>query len=128
MFGKKDGTSLKGKQHGIVNKLWKELKKRERAGELIAVPIDEYLSSQICHSCALRELEKVKTQDNITHHGVLVCKNCQTLWQRDVVASKNLFWIAAQIILESERPLPFRRQSTTNTFAATNAVSLNPRD
>ena len=47
MFGKKDGTSLKGKQHGIVNKLWKELKKRERAGELIAVPIDEYLSLQV---------------------------------------------------------------------------------
>jgi hypothetical protein len=37
----------KGKQHGIVDKIWRELKRRERAGELIAITIDEYLSSQV---------------------------------------------------------------------------------
>jgi hypothetical protein len=47
MFGHNNSTHFKGKQHGIVDKIWKELKRRERAGELIAITIDEYLSSQV---------------------------------------------------------------------------------
>jgi hypothetical protein len=47
MFGDKNSMHIKGKQHGIVDMIWRELKRRERAGELIAIPIDEYLSSQV---------------------------------------------------------------------------------
>jgi hypothetical protein len=47
MFGHNNSMHIKGKQHGIVNVIWRELKRRERAGELIAVEIDEYLSSQV---------------------------------------------------------------------------------
>jgi hypothetical protein len=47
MFGANNSMTIKGKRHGLVDKIWKELKRREAAGELIAVKIDEYLSSQV---------------------------------------------------------------------------------
>jgi hypothetical protein len=148
MFGaKKNGQKMKGQKAGIVNIIWREVKRRERAGDLVAVTIDEYLSSQvskplhkrihlfltyffkrmlykICHSCHERNLEKVKTEDHITHHGVLACKSCGTLWQRDVVASKNLYWIAQSAWAGHGRPEEFQRPSNRNHIAATNAVSL----
>lgn len=46
MFGK-DGAPLKGQKSGVVNILWKELKKREANGEVVVVKIDEYLTSQV---------------------------------------------------------------------------------
>lgn len=46
MFGAKNTVHLKGKQVGLVNVLWRQLKKREKLGELVAIKIDEYLTSQ----------------------------------------------------------------------------------
>ena len=46
MFGKKNNTAIRGKQVGVVNILWSMLKRRERLGELVAITIDEYLTSQ----------------------------------------------------------------------------------
>ena len=46
MFGKKNNTAIRGKQVGVVNILWKMLKRKERLGELVAITIDEYLTSQ----------------------------------------------------------------------------------
>jgi hypothetical protein len=46
MFGGKNSVPMAGKQHDIVDMIWREIKKRENAGELVAIPIDEYLSSR----------------------------------------------------------------------------------
>jgi hypothetical protein len=47
MFGIKNHVHLKGKPVGLVGVLWKMLKRRERLGKLVVVPIDEYLTSQV---------------------------------------------------------------------------------
>jgi transposase len=73
-------------------------------------------------------LEKVKTQDGITHHGIVVCKNCQILWQRDINAGKNMYDIAEAIWNGGQRPNEFARperqqRQQRQHIAATNAVS-----
>ena len=40
MFGGKNSVPMVGKQHGIVDMIWREIIKRENAGELVAIPID----------------------------------------------------------------------------------------
>ncbi|KAH8554187.1 hypothetical protein BGW37DRAFT_483758, partial [Umbelopsis sp. PMI_123] len=45
MFGCKNHVHLKGKPVGVVGVLWKMLKRRERLGKLVVVPIDEYYTS-----------------------------------------------------------------------------------
>src|ERR1700730_2238894 len=66
-------------------------------------------------------MEKVTTSDNVRQHGVLVCKHCKTLWQRDVLASKNLFWIAKSVIAGYGRPFPFLRPTQdTSTHSDAN--------
>ncbi|KAL1930767.1 hypothetical protein VTP01DRAFT_10929 [Rhizomucor pusillus] len=77
MFGK--DVPLKGQQSGVVGILWKELKKREANGEVVVATIDEYLTSQICHTCLSRILENVVTDDGVKHHRIQVCKSCRTL-------------------------------------------------
>jgi transposase len=73
-------------------------------------------------------LEKVKTPDGITHHGIVVCKNCQILWQRDINAGKNMYDIAEVIWNGGQRPNGFARperqqRQQRQHIAATNAVS-----
>jgi hypothetical protein len=54
-------------------------------------------------------LKKVKTPDGITHHGIVVCKNYQILWQRDINAGKNMYDIAEAIWNGGQRPSQFAR-------------------
>jgi transposase len=73
-------------------------------------------------------LKKVKTPDGITHHGIVVCKNCQILWQRDINAGKNMYDIAEAIWNGGQRPSQFARPERQplqqpHHIAATNAVS-----
>ena len=74
-------------------------------------------------------MEKVTTSDNVRHHGVLVCKHCKTLWQRDVLASKNLFWIAKSVIAGYGRPFPFLRptQDTSTASSTSTSSDVNQR-
>jgi hypothetical protein len=46
MFGK-DGIHPRGKRAGVVNVLWRTLKRRERQGHVVAITVDEYLTSQV---------------------------------------------------------------------------------
>ncbi|KAI9487628.1 MAG: hypothetical protein EXX96DRAFT_554009, partial [Benjaminiella poitrasii] len=55
MFGK-DLMKLKGLRCGVVGVMWRCLKKREAAGDLLVLPLDEYMTSQICQPCKSRTL------------------------------------------------------------------------
>ena len=40
----------------------------------------------------------------ILSHGVLVCKTCSALWNRDENSSRNIYKIAYNAIHQNERP------------------------
>ena len=46
---------------------------------------------------------------NITVHGLLRCKSCKELWNRDENSSINIFMIAANAILGIGRPVHLLR-------------------
>ena len=61
MFNK-DGVPMRGQRVGVTNILWKTLKRRERQGHLVAITIDEYLTSQVIYAnMKLRESIYAKT-------------------------------------------------------------------
>ena len=47
MFLNKNLGKIRGKNSSIVGVIWRELKRRERSGDLVTVTVDEYLSSQV---------------------------------------------------------------------------------
>jgi hypothetical protein len=141
MFGRKNLVHIRGKKNGVVGVLWKALKRKEREGKLVAIPIDEYYTSQVniddcqrkiidfsltllckvCNGCGRRDLKNV-------NHRIVVCKNCQILWQRDINAGKNMYNIAEAIWNGGQRPSQFDRPERQplqqpHHIAAANAVS-----
>ncbi|KAL1931547.1 hypothetical protein VTP01DRAFT_9690 [Rhizomucor pusillus] len=94
------------------------LKRPEARGEAVIVTIDEYRTSQVCHSCLARSLRNVTSEDNISHHGILDCQNCGMLWNRDVNASKNMYYIASRVWLGLGRPEPFVRPTSNQPTTA----------
>jgi len=42
--------------------------------------------------------------DSILKHGVLICKKCNALWNRDENSSRNIYKIAYNAINKKERP------------------------
>ncbi|KAL1933598.1 hypothetical protein VTP01DRAFT_7688 [Rhizomucor pusillus] len=61
----------------------------------------------ICHSCMSKSLKKLKTEDGVTHHGILDCQTCGMLWNRDTNASKNMYFIARKVWEGFGRPQAF---------------------
>ncbi|GAA5817579.1 hypothetical protein MFLAVUS_011127 [Mucor flavus] len=76
-------------------------KKREAAGDLLVVTVDEFKTSRICCRCGTDSLDGVA---HVKGHSVLVCKTCNTLWQRDVNAAKNMMTISLSIWKGMGRP------------------------
>jgi hypothetical protein len=107
MFGK-DLVKLKGLRCGVAGIMWRCLKKREAAGDLLVVPIDEFLTSQICNICKSRTLID---HPGVKGRSVLVCTTCNTLWQRDVNAAKNMMSISLSVWSGNAIPEIFRRKS-----------------
>ncbi|KAI9481116.1 MAG: hypothetical protein EXX96DRAFT_565470 [Benjaminiella poitrasii] len=68
---------LKGLGCEVNGMFYQALKKRERAGDLMVVTIDEYLTSQVCSKRSTRTLEKVS---HIVGFSVLACTVCHTPW------------------------------------------------
>jgi transposase len=98
MFGK-DGARIKGHRHGITDMIFKQLKHRETLGELCLVTIDEYFTSQVCNKYKTRNLKNVTDSNGKKLHSVLRCLTCNTLiWNRDVMASKNMWDITRKVI------------------------------
>lgn len=105
MFGK-DGVKIKGIRTGVVGKLWRCIKRREALGDLLAIPIDEYLTSQICSKCRTRTLN---SHSAVKGNSVQVCTTCSILFQRDVNAAKNMLWISLSTWNGDGRPEAYQR-------------------
>ncbi|KAI9477822.1 MAG: hypothetical protein EXX96DRAFT_568343, partial [Benjaminiella poitrasii] len=75
MFGK-DLVRLKGLRCRVTGMFYQALKKRERAGDLVVVTIDEYLTSQVCSKCSTCTSEKVS---HVVGFSVLDCTACHIL-------------------------------------------------
>lgn len=78
--------------------------------------VDEYRTSSRCSSCGGENekfMERVNPRPyrkgNITVHGLLRCKSCKELWNRDENSSINIFMIAANAILGIGRPVHLLR-------------------
>ncbi|KAG2198248.1 hypothetical protein INT46_009027, partial [Mucor plumbeus] len=102
----KDSVKLIGLRHGVTGMFYRTLKKREKERELVVVSIDEFKTSRICNICKADTLYKASRTRGF---GVLVCKTCKTLWQRDVNTSKNMMSIASSIWNRDGRPTAFKR-------------------
>ncbi|KAI8977188.1 hypothetical protein BDF20DRAFT_941593, partial [Mycotypha africana] len=85
MIGK-TAVPIKGHKTGVVGVLWRALKRREAAGDLLTITIDEYKTSRIFNNCCSNNLEALKT---VPGQCILACKTCSKLWNRDVNAAKN---------------------------------------
>ncbi|KAG0826837.1 hypothetical protein G6F18_009759 [Rhizopus arrhizus] len=82
VFGK-DMVKMKGIRCGVIGKLFATLKKREAAGELIVVTIDEFKTSKTRSSYFFDDLKVVKTP-GFKSKGVLSCSKCKKLgWEKD---------------------------------------------
>ncbi|CEG83564.1 hypothetical protein RMATCC62417_17465 [Rhizopus microsporus] len=75
MFGK-DIVKLKGLRCGVAGIMWRCLKKREAADDLLVLPIDEFKTSRNCCRCETDSLDSVS---GVKGDSVLVCKTCNTL-------------------------------------------------
>ncbi|KAG2230908.1 hypothetical protein INT48_000020 [Thamnidium elegans] len=64
------------------------------------------------HDTDPHQLRKYSTAEYYTRTGVLHCLNqtCNTLWQRDINASRNMHSISWNVIMNHEVPSRFQRQ------------------
>ncbi|KAI7873225.1 uncharacterized protein EV154DRAFT_556343 [Mucor mucedo] len=90
MFGK-DLVKLKRLECGVTGVMWRSLKKREAACELIAITIDEYKTSKVCSQCYFDTLK---------------------VWQSDVNAAGNMMIISKAIWSGEGRPEAFEPKKT----------------
>ncbi|KAG0967070.1 hypothetical protein G6F25_006440 [Rhizopus arrhizus] len=100
-------VKMKGLRCGVIGKLFATLKKREAAGELIVVTIDEFKTSKTCSSCFFDDLKVVKTP-GFKGKGVLSCSKCKKVWQRDVNAATNMMTISEAVWMGEGRPEVFK--------------------
>jgi hypothetical protein len=134
MFGKMNFVHFGGHRHCVVDVLWRTIKQKEYQGQVLAIRIDEFLTSRvnknvcreynirssfqltmsvwICSIYDTRALNRVRTADNIGHHGIQSRNNCGILWQRDVNTGNNMFGITMILWRNDTRPLPFQRTPT----------------
>ena len=78
--------------------------------------VDEHKTSCKCSICEGNNenfRERINPKPNKTNkslvHGLLKCKSCKTLWNRDENSSNNIFMIARKAILGLERPEYLKR-------------------
>ncbi|GAA5811239.1 hypothetical protein MFLAVUS_004671 [Mucor flavus] len=83
--------------------------------------INEFKTSKTCNSCFSNDLENLKCGEGDSArriHQVLKCKTRNIFWNRDVMASKNMFSIAQSIWTGNDRPTIFQRQTATLNVVA----------
>ena len=76
--------------------------------------VDEFRTSCMCSICKdetgrcekfqVRENPKPYNRGNILCHGLLTCKKCSSVWNRDVNSATNIYRIAKNAINGLERP------------------------
>lgn len=86
-------------------------------GHLVCL-VDEFRTSCKCHNCKSTELETGscekfrmcenprpwKAGEQTLRHGLVKCKTCQCLWNRDVLSSLNMEAIGTCAKLGLQRP------------------------
>ncbi|PHZ12739.1 uncharacterized protein RHIMIDRAFT_292050 [Rhizopus microsporus ATCC 52813] len=80
--------------------------KKETAGDLIAVTIDEYKTSKVCNAC---NNDSLTSMPGLKGCSVQVCSICKALWQRDINACKNMVSISLSIWDGRGRPFQHSR-------------------
>ena len=90
--------------------------------------VDEFRTSCRCSSCegeckTFRECENPRPWKNnrIIRHGLIKCKTCLGLWNRDTNASRNILHIVKNEITRKGRPEYLRR--TKSSISGTTSVS-----
>ncbi|ORE13405.1 hypothetical protein BCV71DRAFT_239297 [Rhizopus microsporus] len=97
---KKGLVKIKTHRVGVTEVLYKQLKKRQKSGELLLAMMNEFCTSKVCHPCQ----DMTLTTTMIDLHSVLTCKSCGIIWQRDLNAFKNIFKISKDINTGYSRP------------------------
>jgi len=105
--------TMKGKRAGVSRLLFRALCRHDRLGHLTLVKVPEFRSSKVCSKCQmLQTLDHVrdKASSGESLHAVLRCKKCDTVWNRDVNAARNLRLIALYMATnENKVPTVFQR-------------------
>ena len=60
-----------------------------------------------------------KKNENIIRHGLIMCKTCKALWNRDENSSCNIYKIAQMAIQQKERPKYLCRETKKQLSGAT---------
>ncbi|PHZ17278.1 uncharacterized protein RHIMIDRAFT_288206 [Rhizopus microsporus ATCC 52813] len=110
----KDHVKFKCLWHGVSGKLYKQLQRRERLGELILLDINEYNALK----SNLKNLRCGSGEDECKIHQVLICERCNIFWNHDVMPAENMLTIAESIWNGNGRPNVFQRQSTASNVVA----------
>jgi hypothetical protein len=110
------GTSMKGKLPAPTKRITEAIKKLSNISKgTYFIYVDEYLTSQTCNNCKQNQLKHITTAGSKRKvHAVLKCNSCNTVWNRDVMAAKNIlsiFYYMSQH--NNERPREFTRPSGT---------------
>ena len=89
--------------------------------------VHEYNTSCKCHNCQQEDNSKCETfktcynprkwkkNELITKHGLLMCKTCQGLWNRDLNSSLNIHRLIEYAIQGKDRPKYLSKISTATT-------------
>jgi hypothetical protein len=94
----------------IKKSLLSFVKARNKHAPTFLVPVDEYLTSQICPICNCRTTKHAQDQGKEDVYPVLVCSKCNTIWNRDHMASLNIRAVFMHMADNSnKRPAPFKR-------------------
>lgn len=126
-FGNGSAPHLRGKLPAPSKRLLGHLKSLSKRNVFVStIIIDEYLTSQVCAECHQRSLVNLRerslpsTATGSKIHAVLKCTSCSTVWNRDVMASKNILYIFQYMATHNnERPRPFKRPNSTNAEEGT---------
>jgi len=70
----------------------------------------------------VRENPKPYKNNNIVVHGLLTCKKCSGVWNRDVNGATNIYKIAKSAIKQEERPKYLSRDKKEETDIKTNEI------
>ncbi|KAI7889968.1 uncharacterized protein EV154DRAFT_482682 [Mucor mucedo] len=77
----------------------------------------DFVSEDTCNVCLVKNLESLKSGGHKIYQ-ILNCNNCIIFWNRDVLASRNMFTIVTSIWNGNGSPSVFQRQSATSSVVA----------
>ncbi|CAO3596487.1 unnamed protein product [Absidia cylindrospora] len=99
----KFGRSGKG-GGALADRCQKQLSKADKAGRLVLINMDEYNTSQVCSKCGNKTLAGMELAGRqFRMYTVLACGSCNTVWQWDINASRNIRSIFINLVTTGQR-------------------------